>query len=196
MNRRSDTNLKKQVGALLEYIQSDLFRYYGNSRARTAIGAFVLNPSFNYTVWLRLAQSDIPVGSKIARIIHSWKSRRSQIHIPVETVIGYGLYIAHGMPLVVNPTARIGNNCNLSQFVTIGSNHGQAATIGDNVYIGPGVCIVENVTVGANSTIGAGAVVVKDVPEGTTVAGVPATVIGKNRHSSYIGNRWPPQQKN
>ena len=45
------------------------------------------------------------------------------MNIPVETSIGYGLYIAHGMPIAVNPATIIGNNCNLSQFVTIGSNH-------------------------------------------------------------------------
>ena len=69
-----------------------------------------------------------------------------------------------GGPIIVNSSAKIGNNCNLSQFTTIGSNHGKAAQIGDNVYIGPGVCIVEDVVIGNNVTIGAGSVVTKDIP--------------------------------
>ena len=58
--------------------------------------------------------------------------------------MNYGLYISHGGPVVVNPSTVIGDNCNLSQFVTIGSNEGKAAVIGDNVYIGPNTCIVED----------------------------------------------------
>jgi serine O-acetyltransferase len=112
------------------------------------------------------------------------------MEIPVHVKIGYGLYIGHGMAIVVNPTVRIGDNCNLSQFTTIGSNHNAGAVIGDNVYIGPNVCIVENVYIGINSIIGAGAVVVKDVPPNTTVAGVPAQVVGPNNHPEYIGNKW------
>lgn len=67
-----------------------------------------------------------------------WKLRNhQQIQILRKTKIGYGLYISHGGPVVVNPSTVIGNNCNLSQFVTIGSNERKAAVIGDNVYIGP-----------------------------------------------------------
>lgn len=75
--------------------------------------------------------------------------------------LGYGFYIEHGVAIVINPQTKIGNNCNISQGLTIGSNHGAPAPIGDNVYIGPGVCIVENVTIGNNATIGVGAVVIK-----------------------------------
>ena len=100
-----------------------------------------------------------------------------QIQILRKTKIGYGLYISHGGPVVVNPSTVIGNNCNLSQFVTIGSNEGKAAVIGDNVYIGPNTCIVEDVCIGDNATIGAGSVVVSDVPPNSTVVGVPGKVV-------------------
>ena len=73
----------------------------------------------------------------------------------------------------------IGSNVNLSQFTTIGSNKGKAATIGNNVYIGPGVCVVEDVTIGEGSTIGAGSVVTRNTPPlpNSVSAGVPAKVI-------------------
>lgn len=117
-------------------------------------------------------------------------SRKYGLQIPRNTQIGYGLYIGHGIGIVINPTTIIGNNCNLSQFTTIGSNHGKAAIIGDNVYIGPSVCIVENVIIGNNVTIGAGAVVVKDVPDNATVAGCPARVVSYKTPGRYIHNRY------
>ena len=99
--------------------------------------------------------------------------------------------------MVVNGGTVIGNNVNLSQFLSIGTNHETPAIIGDNVYIGPHVSIVEDVKIGSNSTIGAGAVVTKDVPENATVAGVPAMVLNYNSPGRYINNRWStPRCKN
>ena len=66
-----------------------------------------------------------------------------------------------------------------------------AAVCGDNVYIGPNSCIVENVIIGSDSVIGAGAVVVKDVPENCTVAGCPAKIVSRNNSDRYIVNRYP-----
>ena len=73
-------------------------------------------------------------------------------------------------------------NFTISQFCTIGSNKGHAATIGDNVYIAPHCCIVEDVKIGDNSTIGAGSVVTHDVPKNAIVAGVPAKIINYKNH--------------
>ena len=64
------------------------------------------------------------------------------------------------------------------------------AKIGDNVYIGPSVCIVENIHIGNNATIGAGAIVVKDVPDDNTVAGNPARVISMKTPGRFIWRRW------
>ena len=92
--------------------------------------------------------------------------------------------------VVCNPTAVIGSNCNLSQWVTIGSNKGCSALIGDNVYIGPGVCIVEDVKIGNNVTIGAGSVVTKDIPSNATAAGNYARVLNYRNPGRYVKNRW------
>lgn len=116
------------------------------------------------------------------------------IDIHPATKIGYGLYLGHAISMVVSKTAVIGNNVNLSQMINIGSNHGKAAVIGDNVYIGPSTCLVEDVEIGNDVIIGAGSVVVKDVPSGKTVVGNPGRVIGENRHTEYIGNRWPVRE--
>lgn len=103
------------------------------------------------------------------------------------------MYIGHGFGIVVNSSAIIGNNCNLSQLTTIGANDGKAAVIGDNVYIGPNVCLVENVHIGNNVTIGAGAVVTKDIPDNATAAGVPAKVLNYDNAARYINNKWEIQ---
>ena len=68
--------------------------------------------------------------------MHKHYSVKYGLDIPRTTKIGYGLYIGHGLGAVINPLTIIGNNCNISQFLSIGSNHGTPAIIGDNVYIG------------------------------------------------------------
>ena len=126
-----------------------------------------------------------------------WRLNRTKrtIQIPWQTRVGYGLYIGHGGPVIVNKTAIIGNNCNLSQFTTIGSIEGQAAVIGDNTYIGPGVCIVENVRIGSNVTIGAGSVVTKDIPDNATAVGNYAKVINYRNPGRYVNRRWKVENR-
>ncbi|MBD5277184.1 MAG: acetyltransferase [Bacteroides sp.] len=113
-----------------------------------------------------------------------------QIDLPVETKIGYGLYLGHRRCMVVNGGTIIGNNVNLAQFLNIGTEHNTPAIIGDEVYVGPGVCIVEDVRIGSKSSIGAGSVVVKDIPAGSTCVGVPAKVLNYNEPARYIKHRW------
>lgn len=134
------------------------------------------------------------LGRVLGLVLWKLNSSRRSIQIPVGTRIGYGLYIGHGGPIVVNQTATIGNNVNLSQFTTIGSNDGYAAQIGYNACIGPGVCIVENVRIGDNTTIGAGSVVTKDVPDNATAAGNYARVLNYNNPDRYVLQRWCVQE--
>lgn len=180
-----------EMKKIIELIKSDYYRY-NNIRGGVQIalsGLLCRNHCFSYTFWLRLASNPNPF-CHIARIMHKRLSRKYGIQIPPGTNIGYGFYIGHGVSIIINGSATIGNNCNISQCVTIGANEGNAATIGDNVYIGPGVCIVEDVHIGNNVTIGAGAVVVRDIPDNATVAGVPARILNFNKPARYIRNRW------
>jgi len=172
------------------FIKSDLYRYLGKLTFKGFFYHYFLNGAFHYSFWLRMARIRFAPIRIIAKLNHNRLSKKYGIHIPVATQIGYGLYLGHGLGIVVNQTAVLGNNVNLGQFVTIGSNKKRAATIGDNVYIGPNVCIVEDVTIGSNSTIGAGAVVTKDVAENSTVAGVPAKVISEKEPGRFIEQRW------
>jgi serine O-acetyltransferase len=110
--------------------------------------------------------------------------------LPPETKVGYGLYIGHKMCMIVNSGTIIGNNVNLSQYLNIGTNHNTPAILGDNVYVGPSVCVVEDVSIGSNSTIGAGAVVSRDVSPNATAVGVPARIINYDNPGRYICNRY------
>ena len=171
------------------YIQSDFSRY-GKKPLVLDILFSVLknwNHSFTYCFWLRLASQKNPFYS-IAKAKHRHLSKKYGIQIYPSTRIGYGLCLGHGINIVVNPNTIIGDNCDLCHSCTIGAYYEKAAIIGDNVYISPHVCIVEDVTIGDNVTIGAGAVVVNDVPNNATVVGVPAKVVSYENPGRFIKN--------
>lgn len=176
-----------------EYIKSDLCRYVGkeNINFSNFVKNYAFNSGFKFSFWFRLTQSKNPLVSTVAKVQRRRFSKKYMLEIPSGTKIGYGLYIGHGQCVVINPTAVIGNNVNLSQFTTIGSNNGKAAKIGDNVYIAPSVCIVEDVAIGNNVRIGAGAVVLKDLPENAVAAGVPAKTLKIDESPNpYVTRRW------
>jgi serine O-acetyltransferase len=162
------------------YIKSDYHRYRQLLTVRKFVREVRGNRGLRVCVWMRLANSTKnPIMRRIYTRLYVGLSHKTGIQIPPGTIIGGGLYIGHGMCVVVHPKTVIGDNCSLSQFTTIGSNHDTPAHIGHNVYIGPGTCIVENVTIGDNAIIGAGSVVVHDVPANCTVAGNPAKIISQ-----------------
>lgn len=173
-----------------DFIKSDLYRYYGKSNWLIFLKACLRNPAFRIQTDIRLYQSNSCVKKIVGYVLYKLNRNKKYISIPLETKIGYGLYIGHNGPIIINPTTIIGNNVNLSQFTTIGSNEGHAAIIGDNVYVGPNVCIVENVKIGDNATIGAGSVVTKDIPDNATAAGNYAKVLNYREPGRYIGNKW------
>ena len=171
-----------------EFLKSDLYRYSGKKSIKSFLDCYRKEAGFRFSVAYSLINSK---GLEKIVGIFLWVIRNKQlIQISRHTKIGYGLYISHGGPVVVNPTTIIGNNCNLSQFVTVGSNEAKAAVIGDNVYIGPNCCIVEDVEIGNNVTIGAGSVVTKNLPENSTCAGNYAKVLNFNNPGRYIQNKY------
>ncbi|WP_285275084.1 serine O-acetyltransferase [Halopseudomonas bauzanensis] len=178
------------ITELKEFIASDLYRYTGEVSAYLVFKNYFLNLGFKYTFWLRLCKANFILLRWLAKTMHWRLSRKFLIQIPARTTIGYGLYLGHHMCVVIHPSAVMGDNVNLSQFVTIGANNGKAAIIGSNVYIGPGCCLVENIKIGNNVTVGAGSVVVKSVEDDCTVAGVPAEYINSKNPGRYVIRRW------
>jgi serine O-acetyltransferase len=94
--------------------------------------------------------------------------------------IGRGLFIDHGMGVVIGETSEIGENVTLFQGVTLGGTGKERGkrhpTIRNNVVIGAGAKILGNIRVGNNVQIGANAVVIRDVPDDSTVVGVPGRI--------------------
>ncbi|WP_296875420.1 hypothetical protein [Thomasclavelia sp.] len=173
-----------------KYIKSDIFRYYGTCNFFIVLVGILTSSTIRWHVMFRMASQGNKIENMIGRIFYKISFIKNKIQIDFDTQIGYGLYIAHGGPIIVNGSAKIGNNCNLSQFCTIGSNKNLAAEIGDEVYIGPNVCLVEHVKIGNYATIGAGSVVTKDIPSKATAAGNYAKVIHYNKPGRFINNKW------
>ncbi|WP_022671189.1 serine O-acetyltransferase [Hippea alviniae] len=99
--------------------------------------------------------------------------------------IGKRFFIDHGMGVVIGETAEIGDNVTLYQGVTLGGTSLKKVkrhpTVGNNVVVGSGAKVLGALKIGDNSKIGSGSVVIRDVPENSTVVGIPAKVIKKEK---------------
>ena len=125
------------------------------------------------------------------KFIARWLSQRARhktgIEIHPGATIGRGLFIDHGMGVVIGETAEIGDNCTLYQGVTLGGTGKEQGkrhpTVGNNVMISAGAKVLGSFTIGDNSKIGAGSVVLEEVPPNSTVVGVPGRVVKRNNVS-------------
>ena len=90
---------------------------------------------------------------------------------------GPGFVLIHSQGVVINGSVRGGAHVYLEHQVTIGAEKGVSPVIGNRVFVGAGAKIVGPVTIGDGARVGANAVVVKDVPAGATVGGVPARIL-------------------
>lgn len=103
--------------------------------------------------------------------------------VPMSVEIGEGTEFAHGgIGVVLHASCRIGKNVMIGQQVTIGGRSGftEAPVIEDNCFLGAGAQVLGPIRIAAGSQVGANAVVIRDVPPGSVVAGVPARLIRSN----------------
>lgn len=127
-----------------------------------------------------------------ARIISTIARFFTGIEIHPGAKIGKGLFIDHGMGIVIGETAVIGNNVSLYQGVTLGGTGKEKGkrhpTIGDYVVVACGAKVLGSFTVGEGAKIGAGSVVLKEVPPYSTVVGIPGRIVmqqGKRLAASH-----------
>ncbi len=117
-----------------------------------------------------------------ALYLQSQSSRIFGVDIHPAARIGQGIMIDHATGVVIGETASVGDNTSILHGVTLGGSGKECGErhpkIGHSVMIGAGAKILGNIRIGCCARIAAGSVVLKDVPENTTVAGVPAKVIG------------------
>ncbi len=150
--------------------------------ARGILGVIFLYPGFHALIYHR-------IGHFFYRIklfsIARWVSQTARFFTGIEihpgANIGKGLFLDHGMGIVIGETAVIGDNCTIYHGVTLGgTGHDKGKrhpTIGNNVLIGAGAKLLGPFTVGNNVMIGANAVVLTDIPDKATVVGIPGKVV-------------------
>ncbi len=146
-----------------------------------------LHAVIGYRVAHGLHRVGVPVLPRLLMQLVRWFTG---VEIHPAATIGRGLFIDHGMGVVIGETTVIGENVTLFQGVTLGGTGKERGkrhpTIGNNVVIGTGAKVLGNITIGDHSMIGANAVVIRDVPEHSTVVGVPGRIT-KTRDRHFPG---------
>jgi len=124
----------------------------------------------------------------LARLLAQVARWLTGIEIHPGAKIGRRFFIDHGMGVVIGETAEIGDDCTLYHGVTLGGTtwrkEKRHPTLGNNVVVGAGAKILGPITVGDNARVGSNSVVVKDVPAGATVVGIPGRVIGPRKQDT------------
>ncbi len=158
--------------------------------ARSAWEVLLLYPSIVAIGSHRVSHWLHRIGLKFtARMISQTARGFAGIEIHPGARIAKGLFIDHGMGVVIGETAEIGDNVTIYQGVTLGGTGKEKGkrhpTIGNNVVIGSGAKVLGNITIGDNVQIGSNAVVIRDVPPNSVVVGVPGRIVRQE------GRRFP-----
>lgn len=162
----------KKINKDIEYIMKN------DPAARSKIEVFLLYPSVHAMIMHRMAHA-LYKKKKLftARLISQISRFMTGIEIHPGAKMGEGILIDHGMGVVIGETAEVGNRVTIYQGATLGATGKDTGkrhpTVGDDVLIGAGTKILGPLNIGSNSKIGANSVVVKDVPNGATVVGIP-----------------------
>jgi serine O-acetyltransferase len=182
---------------LLQLIKSDYYKHkkYGGN----FFSIIFLTQGFWATLQYRIAnffysKVKIPVIRQIFLVINLFFKKiieiSTGISIPASAIIGQSFYIGHFGGIIINGNAIIGENCNISQGVTIGvsgiNEKRGTPIIGNNVYLGANSVVVGKIVIEDNVLIGACSLVTTDVAENSVMLGVPAVKISENSSDGYI----------
>ena len=157
--------------------------------ARSRVEVLLAYPGVHALLWYRLAHMAWLHGwHLLGRLLSHIGRMLTGIEIHPGAKIGNRVFIDHGMGVVIGETAEVGDDVTLYQGVTLGGTSLEMGkrhpTLKNGVIVGGGAMVLGPITIGEHAVIGANAVVVKDVPDGVTVAGVPAKVVrGRSKTS-------------
>ncbi|HEY0381328.1 MAG TPA: serine O-acetyltransferase [Candidatus Elarobacter sp.] len=125
-----------------------------------------------------LYKANVPL---LPRFLGSLSRFFTGIEIDPGATIGKGVFIDHGMGVVIGETAEVGDGCTIYQGVTLGGTSllrtKRHPTLGRNVTVGSGAAVIGAIHIGDGAKIGANSVVVKDIPPNATVVGIPGRVV-------------------
>lgn len=150
--------------------------------ARNTLDVLTTYPGLHALLMYRFAHWLWQIGLRwLARVFSTFARWVTGIEIHPGATIGRRFFIDHGMGVVIGETAVIGDDCTLYHGVTLGGTSWQKGkrhpTLGNNVVVGAGAKVLGPIRIGDGARIGSNAVVVKPVPDGTTVVGVPGKLI-------------------
>ncbi len=171
--------MRRIFSTLLADLRAPLER---DPAARGPLDVILSYPGFHAVVFHRFIHWVQRLGVPLLpRWLSNFNRFLTGIEIHPAAILGKGVFIDHGMGVVIGETAEVGDRCTIYQGVTLGGtslSHGKRhPTLGDNVVVGVNAVVLGAIRVGNNSRVGGGSVVVKDVPANATVVGVPARVV-------------------
>lgn len=144
--------------------------------ARSNLEVLLLYPGVKALLYYRVAHWYSKIGLKfLARLTSQWARFITGIEIHPDATIGKGLFIDHGMGVVIGQTTIIGDYCTIYQHVTLGGTGKDTGkrhpTLGNGVIVGAGAKVLGNITLGDKCKVGANSIVLKDIPANSTVVG-------------------------
>ena len=172
---------------MLRRIKEDIQTVFNRDPAAKSVLEVILCYPGLHAIWLhRVAhwfyQRNRYLGARFISHISRWLTG-VEIHPGVK--IGRRFFIDHGMGVVIGETAEIGDDCLLYQGVVLGGTslkkEKRHPTLGNNVVVGTGATILGAIRIGSGAKIGSGSVVIRDVPEGATVVGIPGRIVEEHR---------------
>ena len=183
----------------MEVIQEDLAAVLARDpAARSRREVFLAYPGFHALLAHRVAHRFwLRKHGLVARLLSHAARGATGIEIHPGARIGKGVFIDHGMGVVIGETSVIGDHCTLYHGVTLGGTSWKAEkrhpTLGDGVVVGAGAKLLGPIRVGDRAKIGANSVVVRDVPPAATVVGIPGRTAPERGASGEDASRyWQP----
>ncbi len=180
----------------LQLIQSDYKKYkkYGGNPISIIFFTQGFWAIFQHRIAYAVYKMQIPIVKQLLQVVCLlWQKTieiTTGISIPASVAIGPSFYIGHFGGIILNANTRIGNNCNISQGVTIGvsgiAEKRGVPIIGNDVYIGANAVLAGKINIGDKVVIGACSLVNSNVEPNSVMLGVPAVKIAEKGSEGYI----------